>query len=562
MRIPRLHLPFDAEPTLPGAKSHANRVLVAAALTPGRTHVHGATACDDVLRMVEGLQRLGFGVEWIDAPRGDLVVDGGLPAGGQGVIDCGNAGTALRFLCAVAAAVPGEWTITGDARMQQRPIGPLVDALQRLGVEATCTAGRPPVRIRGGTLRSGATELDATLSSQFASALLLVAPAIGGVTLRLTGEPVSRSYLALTGAVLTGFGAAVRLEPHGAVVTGPYRTPGSVTIEADWSAAGVLLVLAELTHSRLRARELASDSTQGDRAIVAQIAALRGPGDRTLDLRDLPDQTMNLAVLAATRTGSTRLTGVAHLRGKESDRLAATATELGKAGVRIRNDGDELRIDGPTTWRPAAWHAHADHRLAFAAALVGSLTGDLELDDPDCVRKSWPSFWTDLAGLHRAPRALAVLGMRAAGKSTFAREVAAATGLALADTDAEFERRHGPIAAFVAARGWPAFRTEEERLVAELVRPGTITALGGGAIESARTRELLAGRACRIWLCADRATLLARLQDAPRPALTSLPLEQELDSTLARREPLWRANHDEAVTSAGEYLARHGYPIR
>src|SRR5690606_3121304 len=240
--IPALVLPFDAALPMPGSKSHANRALVLASLAPGRTTITGATPVDDVRLLVENLQRMGFRLRYTDVESGTLEVEGGVPErppDGPVVLDCGLAGTTLRFLCAVAALTPGEWVLTGNARMQERPIGPLTAALQQLGVTAHDRDGRPPVTIRGGTLRGTAVALDATLSSQFASALMLIGAALPhGLTIRQQGEPTSPTYLELTRRVLADFGASATFDASTIRVAGGLSArPSGHAIEGDWSAA-------------------------------------------------------------------------------------------------------------------------------------------------------------------------------------------------------------------------------------------------------------------------------------------------------------------------------------
>ncbi|MCA8973586.1 MAG: 3-phosphoshikimate 1-carboxyvinyltransferase [Planctomycetes bacterium] len=528
-----LAMPFDLELELPGAKSLANRALVAACLAPGRTVIDNATPGEDVELMVTNLRRLGFDVRWRDRPSGRVEVDGGLPTGrGSAVLDCGNAGTTLRFLTALAALVPGDWVVTGSARMQQRPIGPLVRALRSLGAELEDRDGCPPITIRGGTLRGGRVAIDTRVSSQFASALALVAPAApDGIELGIDNA-ASRPYLALTQKVMAAFGVTAAGRR--------YASPGHHAIEADWSAAGAFLVLAELTGSRVRTANLDPASDQPDRSLPEVIIAMRRPGDLIVDCAGTPDQLMNLAVLAAHRAGATRFVGASNLRHKECDRLEVLARELGKVGVDIEQHDDGVVVGPSPTLRAARLDPCGDHRMAMAFAVLGSMHAGIAIEDPGCVAKSYPAFFADLARIHCAPPCLALVGMRGAGKSTFGAELARALGLPCIDVDAEFERRHGAIAAFVAAAGWSRFRELEERLVDESLRPGHVIALGGGAVLSRRTRQRLRDRALVVHLDEELATLERRNAGGDRPALTDRGVVGEVAAVLAERQPLYR----------------------
>lgn len=557
MDIEPLRLPFDATIRLPGSKSHANRAIVAACLAKGHTALRDATPSDDVRLLVENLQRLGFRLEWLDEEQGVLVVDGGLPQGPAPtvptVLDCGLGGTTLRFLVAVASLVPGEWIVTGNARMRERPVGALVEAMQSLGVTIEATAGCPPVRVHGGHRRGGTVALDASQSSQFLSALMLIAPALeGGLRIELTGPTTSPSYVELTRRVLGDFACAVGLDGRALTIPGDgLRSSGDLRIEGDWSAAGVWLALADATRSRFRAENLAASSAQGDRLMPLQLALLRREGDVELDVTDTPDQTMNLAVAAALRDGTTTITGAANLRRKECDRLAVTVAALRAVGVTADELPDGLRIQGASGLRGAALRCHGDHRMAMAFAILGCVAPGISIDDPDCVTKSYPRFFDDLRAARRSPRCIALVGMRGAGKSTLARALAAELGCDALDTDAEFEKQRGPVTEFVSRSGWEAFRGLESGILADALAPGRVVAVGGGALERPGNVDLVRGKALVVWIGEEAETLIARLRHDERPRLTELPLEDEVRTVLARRQPVFASVADFALAPGG-----------
>ncbi|HEX5052876.1 MAG TPA: shikimate kinase [Planctomycetota bacterium] len=538
--------PCDAELTLPGAKSEANRVLVAAALCGRAVTVTGATPSDDVRHLVGGLRALGFAAHWLDESRGIVQVGPRaepLPAAAE--LFCGNAGTALRFLVSVAAITPGTWTITGDAGMQRRPIGALVDAWCRLGVAIEATNGCPPVRVAGAAVTGGRVMLDASISSQFVSSLLLVGAQLpAGLDIAFTGPIASAPYAQLTCDVLHRFGVPATLRPDGASVrSGDGTAPAEFAVHGDWSAMGVWTCLEFLTGSHVRARNLRAGSGQPDEHLADTLRGLDGAGDRSLDVAALPDQFLNLAIVAALRPGTTQLVGAANLRHKECDRLAVMARELRRVGVTVHELPDGLAIDGARSLHAARIDPAADHRVAMAFALLGLVSAGITIADPDCVTKSYPAFWHDVQTVHDSLRCVAVVGMRGAGKSTFARALAERAGCTWVDTDEHFEAQFGPIARFVAEHGWPAFRREEARLVAASLAPARVVSTGGGAIEHPATRALLAARTLVIWLDGEADLLRARLRlDArPRPSVTGADPALEIDELLARREPLYAA---------------------
>ena len=563
MRVDPLRLPFDLSVRMPGSKSVANRALVAACLAEGSTTVRGATLCDDVRLLVENLIRMGYRLR---VGPDAIEIEGGIPeaAGPDPVtLDCGLGGTTLRFLLAVAAVTPGTFVLTGAPRLLERPVGDLVDALTALGADVASEDGCAPIRVRGGRLAGGDVEVGTDRSSQFLTALLLVAPVFEqGLNVTRRGPLASPGYVDLTCRVLAEFGVRVETDGEQWSVPGIGLTaPATFEVEGDWSAAGAWLVLAARTGSRFRAENLRPDSAQSDRAMPDLVAALADPGDVEIDASDTPDQVMNLAVLAALREGETRIRGAANLRLKESDRLAATTRELRKAGVDVTEDEDGLTVRGPTRLLPADFACHGDHRIAMALAVLGSVRSGVTLDTPECVSKSYPSFFEDLAAARANPRCIALVGMRGAGKSTLGRALAAALDLRFADTDEMFAHAHGPIGAFVANHGWDTFRDREADLVAAALRPGHVVALGGGSVDRASTAELVADRALVVWIRERADTLAMRLAASPRPALTGLDPADEIVAVLERRDPI-HARLSDLELPPGEDVERRVERVR
>nr|MCU0866653.1 hypothetical protein [Planctomycetota bacterium] len=383
------------------------------------------------------------------------------------------------------------------------------------------------------------------VSSQFVSSLLLVGARLpNGLTIEFEGDAASIEYARLTARTLARFGVAARIDATGAAVAPGFAAAiDEVVVDGDWSSMGIWTCLRHENGSRVTATNLHRDSGQADEALAAVLAAMPPTGEHTIDVAPFPDQFLNLAITAARRAGATRFVGGANLRHKECDRIAVMARELRQRGVDVDELPDGLVVRGGAPMLPGIVDPEGDHRVAMAFALAGLLQPGIAIADPGCVTKSYPRFWSDLDRVATNHRPLAIVGMRGAGKSTLARAIAAATGLMLIDSDERFTATHGPIAAFVAANGWPAFRAEEERLIAAALQPNTIVSTGGGALESERTRELLRARALVLWLDAPLALLQQRLalDGAGRPSITGAPVLDELPALLAKRSPHYAA---------------------
>ena len=411
--------PVDLSLTAPPSKSLTHRALVAAALADGPSILYDPLLADDTLLTIAGLRRLGATIETGDRVVGIEGAGGPLVAGDGAELDCGNSGTTLRLLASVAALADSRATLTGSARMRERPVGPLGTALEALGATVRYPDGHglPPIEIAG-PLRGGEVAVDGEVSSQFASSLLLASPLMpGGLVLRLASPPVSRSYLDLTVGVMARFGAAVdrRGYERFAVTRGGYAGT-AYAVEGDWSSASYLFALAAALGGRVAVRNLDPASAQGDRRFVGALAAMgcrvsAGPDGVTVErdgplqgieceMSSSPDTVMTLAVVAALAEGSTRITGVGHLRHKESDRLAVTVDRLRTLGAGAEVEEDALVVV-PAPLHGGAIDPAGDHRLAMAFSVLGLAVGGVEIEDPGCVAKSWPGFWSVLreAGL-------------------------------------------------------------------------------------------------------------------------------------------------------------------
>lgn len=419
--------PVAGRVVVPGSKSETNRALVAAALAKGTSTITCGLVADDTDSMVGGLALLGaeITVQSDEACGRTWSVTGtGGAISGQVEIDAGLAGTTLRFLVAAAVLASGEVTVTGPPGLRRRPVAPFLSALRAAGaeVEGTPDEGgieRVPVHVgaRTGRRLGGAVALDASQSSQFASAVLLAAPYFDDpLELSVTGLSAA-GYVALTCEVMARFGVTVERIDGRFVVPPlqPYR--GSVlAVAPDASAASHLFVLAMATRGAVTVERLLEASSQPDFAVLGLLeafgAAVRRDSDGAVtvlapdelspidvDLAEMPDQLPNAAVLAAVAPGTSRLSGLSVTRFHETDRLAAMASELTKCGVAVEERRDGLVVRGGGAAAGAAFSSHGDHRLAMALTALGAAVGECTLEGAEAVTKTYPGFFADATAL-------------------------------------------------------------------------------------------------------------------------------------------------------------------
>jgi 3-phosphoshikimate 1-carboxyvinyltransferase len=424
IEIARLAAPPRLTWRVPGSKSITNRALVLAALADGTSELSGVLESDDTHHMRAALEALGIGIETRDETT--LVVSGGRSRlrAPDAPIFIGNSGTSVRFLAALATLVPGPVTLAGDDAMARRPIADLVDGLRQLGVGVDCETGCPPLTVHGGRLPGGAVRMRGDRSSQYFSALMLAAGAAeADVEIQVEGRLVSRPYVEITRRMAADFGGRVDAGSTSFVIhaTGGYRAR-RYAIEPDASSASYPFALAAATGGSIVVPGLGPSALQGDYAFTRVLeeagasvhattdetrvdGAMRGGdvavGAVDVDMHDISDTVMTLAAIAPLADGPTRIRNIANIRIKETDRLAALATELGKLGQDVTEGADFLEIR-PRPIRPALVHCYADHRIAMSFAVLGLAAGGVGIDDPACVAKTYPGFWDDVRACYRS----------------------------------------------------------------------------------------------------------------------------------------------------------------
>jgi len=407
--------PLRATVRVPGSKSLTNRALALAALADGTTTLINALESDDSRYFIEALQRLGFSVE-ATAHRSLLTVHGlgGRIPAARAELFVGNAGTAARFLTAFVALGHGEYVIDGNARMRERPIHDLLDALEQIDVNAESATGCPPVKVWAAGLPGGRAQVKGDVSSQFLSGLLLVAPyARAPLEIEVTGGLNSKPYVDMTLAIMADFGVTVEREGYERFRIAPqrYHAVGEYEIESDASAASYFFAAPAVCGGSVRVQNISRRSKQGDIAFLDVLAhmgcgvaegdrwiTVNGPapekmGGIEVDLSDIPDTAQTLAAIAPFADSPTIIHGIASARVKETDRVAAMCTELRRLGVTVEEYPDGLKIYPCEKIQPAVIETYDDHRMAMAFALVGLHAEGIAIENPGCVSKTFPNYF-------------------------------------------------------------------------------------------------------------------------------------------------------------------------
>ena len=414
----------------PGSKSITNRALVCAALAEGESLLTGALESEDTRVMVDALGQLGLAIHH-DAVAGTIRVfgSGGRFPASEADLYVANSGTTMRFLTAVVTCGHGTYRLDGTPRMRERPVEDLLDALRQLGADVRSESenGCPPVLARASGLPGGRATVAGNISSQFLSGLLMVAPsAAGRVHLHVAGELVSEPYVRMTLAVMSAFGVWVRYEDTFSLIfptqgrLARFVVPAGQTyraaryeIEPDASAASYFFAAAAVTGGQVTVEGLTRNSIQGDVAFCHCLARMGcqvryGPKSITVvggplrgidvDMNAISDTVQTLAAVALFAEGPTTITGVAHIRHKETDRISAVATELRKLGAEVDERPDGLRIV-PRRLRGAEIDTYDDHRMAMSLAVVGLASPGVVIRNPGCTAKTYPRFFDDLRDL-------------------------------------------------------------------------------------------------------------------------------------------------------------------
>ncbi|WP_028602761.1 bifunctional 3-phosphoshikimate 1-carboxyvinyltransferase/cytidylate kinase [Ottowia thiooxydans] len=539
---------------LPGSKSISNRVLLLAALCQGSTVVHDLLESDDTRVMLQALRQLGCGVDQ-SGSRAVIEGIGGKSPNRQAKLLLGNAGTAMRPLTAALAVLGGDYDLSGIARMHERPIGDLVDALRALGcnIEYTGQPGFPPLHIGEPALKLDApVPVRGDVSSQFLTALLMALPLAAGrpgasdIVIKVVGELISRPYVEITLKLMARFGIEVQREGWERFVIpagSRYKSPGQIHIEADASSASYFIAMGAIAsdasggQAGLRIEGVGQDSIQGDIRFV-EAAALMGAQTKSgpnwleisrgawplkaidIDCNHIPDAAMTLAIMALYADGPSLLRNIASWRVKETDRIAAMATELRKLGAEVEEGADFIRISPPAVWRAASLHTYDDHRMAMCGSLAAFNPERLpvRIEDPKCVAKTFPDYFETLFGVAQPAVPVPVIcvdGPTASGKGTLAGELAKRLGYHYLDSGALYR-----LTAFAARQKNLELDAAHEGRIADMARQlpvrfvsGSIWLAGEDVSEAIRT-EAAGMDASRVSALPDVRRALLDLQQS------------------------------------------------
>ena len=415
----------SGEINVPGSKSLSNRALLLAALAEGETELTNLLDSEDIEHMLNALTKLGVSYR-LSEDKTQCVVQGN--GGAFNVAEplelfLGNAGTAMRPLCAALAASNVDTVLTGEPRMEERPIGDLVDALREADAEVTYLKdeGFPPLQIKGKTLNGGEMSVDGSVSSQFLTALLMAAPLFSGdVTIRIKGELVSKPYIDITLDTMAKFGVTVKNDNYQTfTISGDakYIAPGKFMVEGDASSASYFLAAGAIKGGTVRVTGIGQNSIQGDirfadvlEAMGATVvwndeyvevtgAPLKGVN---MDMNHIPDAAMTIATTALFAEGPTTMTNIYNWRVKETDRLAAMATELQKLGAKVEEGHDYIKVWPTESLKHAEIDTYNDHRIAMCFSLVALSDTPVTINDPGCTRKTFPDYFTRFKTLYSA----------------------------------------------------------------------------------------------------------------------------------------------------------------
>lgn len=553
-RIYPLTHPIKADIVVPGSKSYTNRALIIASLANGKSILSGCSNSNDSLILVKSLQQLGIDIIR-DENKITITGNGGKFKEFHGAINIGDAGTAMRFLTALCCLVPGEITLEGSARMHERPIKGLLDALLQLGanIEYPGEHGFAPLKIKGGILHRGKVKIDASLSSQFISALLMIAPVLDSPLEIISNEEISSApYVDMTISAMQHFGVFVTKEINRYSIHNSPYTPADYIVEGDATSASYFFALAAITQSIIRVNNISESSLQGDVKFVdllqqmgctviknenyIEVTGAKELYGISADMKNMQDVAQTLAVVAAFAKGKTILKGLKNLELKETKRLTALQKELTKMGIECSSDGEQLIIQGGNP-KGAFINTYKDHRMAMAFAIAGTRIDDLKIESPEVVNKSYPDFWKTLRKIGvridiEKSHNIVLIGFMGAGKSTIGKLLAESLQLPLIETDDEIIKRSGlnSVNEIFEKKGETYFRELEKEVLYNLSRQSNcIISCGGGAIVHSENIEALKENGTIIFLSASFETIANRIkEERTRPLFNDIEKAREL----------------------------------
>lgn len=563
---------------IPGSKSYTNRALVIAALATGTTILKNPLFSDDTIYTIEALRNLGVKITRITTNELEIQGTGGDFTKPDEPLFLGNAGTGIRFITALLGLTNFKTRITGNRRMQHRPIKDLVTSLRNLGIKISTVNknGFPPVKVQGGNFKGGEIEMDGHVSSQFLSAILMIGSyAENDTIINIKGDLVSKPYIDITIDIMNKFGVHVTNEDYRkfTIKSGQRYESIKYLIEGDASSASYFFALSALHQIPLNITNVPIETKQADIRFLnvlekmgcttcddergIQIAApshLKALGE--IDLNSMPDAAMTVAIVAAFAEGKTTLTNLNNLKIKESNRIAGLVTELRKIGVKCKDLHDGIEIEGD----PSHTHGHAlistyrDHRMAMCFSILASKINDIQILDPECISKTYPNFFKDLkktgikVEMKKIPN-ITLTGMRGSGKTRLGKTIAKKLYKTFVDTDSEIENQEKmTIPQIIKKHNWFYFRKKEKYIVRNISKmENVVIGSGGGVIIDKENERTLKKNTTIVFLKCDLDILENRLSlhNQNRPALTNKKsLREELEEVWEKRKDRYTESAD------------------
>ncbi len=528
--------------SIPGSKSIANRALVLAHLSRNKTKFKNLPNCTDVTLMQKALKSLN-----------------------KAKINTGDAGTTTRFITALATLQNRKITIDGTTHMRKRPIRPLITALNGLGAKVTSKTGCPPLTIHPKVPTGGQISLPGNISSQYLSALLMIAPTLEKETIiNIEQKLCSTPYIDLTLEIMKDFGIKVTNKNYKQFKIKPQKiTPQkTLSIEPDASSASYIGAFAAFhpkTHVLLKG--LNKNSIQGDISFLKHLkkmgclitqkptgTLIQGPKKLKslgkIDMNETPDLVMTFAILAIFTEGKTTIKNIENLRIKETDRLKALKTELTKIGIKVKTTKNSITIIGDPNLTPkkTTIETYNDHRIAMSFAIANTRLHTLIITNPTCVQKSYTQFWDDLAELNKT--SLILIGLRGSGKTKLGKMISKYTNRQFIDTDQEIEKQIGmKIHEFVEQNGWRKFRDIERKVISETTkRDNTVISTGGGAVLCRHNTKNLQKSGFIVYLHRHPKTCAKYIENnKDRPPLTNkVDIEEEMKELYKTRNKTYK----------------------
>lgn len=521
---------------IPGTKSLANRALILASLAKGKSILRNMPKGDDVNYMRKSLEK-------IQQKKSNYFY-------------IGNAGTAARFLTALLCLIPGEKILDGDNRMRKRPIKNLVDGLRQLGTVITYQKknGFLPLKIESEKLIGGKVKIKADKSSQFISALLMIAPyAAKPMEIEIIGKITSRPYIELTIDLMKKFGVKVKKTQKGYSIRSQQYRAIDYKIESDCAAASYFAGMGML-HGKKILFQISKETKQGEYGFFSALKKIKKGSGRIIDCGDFPDSSITLAVLAAIAKGKTTLNNIGNLAIKETDRLAALKKELNRLGIEVKKTKNSLKITGNPDLKipkPVKIKTYNDHRMAMSFAVLKSRFPNIQIENPSCVKKSYPDFWKDYRKfLVKIGKNIVLTGMRGSGKSTLGKLFTKKLNYQFIDIDEQIQKvTQCGVAEYIEKKGIARFRLMEKAVIKKVSQKNrAVIATGGGAILDEENEKFLKKNGWIIYLDCPVSLLMKRLKRDPkkelRPSLTGMPPEKELKELYKQRKKRYEESAD------------------